>query len=102
MADDVGRQCLAERIEQLDTQVFADLALAGQPPAGHTLAGRQGIGLCIQRLALQAAHPAGPATAGAAAVRHGLAGSEQGIEQVATGLDRPVSRANGEFRHGER
>ena len=99
VADHLGRQRLLGRIEQLDAQVLAHPALAGQSPAGGALAGRQGVGPGVQRFAVQTAHPAGAATAGAAAVRHGLAGLEQGIEQVATGLYRPVPVANREFGH---
>src|SRR5690606_36817996 len=68
-------------------------------PAGGAIAGRQGVGPGVQRFAVQTAHPAGAATAGAAAVRHGLASLKQGIEQVATGLYRPVPVANREFGH---
>lgn len=92
-------QSVAAGIEDFYTEILLDTALTGQAPAGRMLLGPQQVGLQIARCSVDTAHQAGVAAAGAATVGYGQAGSDQGIEQVGSGRDRPALAGAMQLRH---
>ncbi|EPN41495.1 hypothetical protein A242_17837 [Pseudomonas syringae pv. actinidiae ICMP 19095] len=100
-ANDLRRQAIAPRVEHLDGQIPHHSALTGKPPALLTLFSGQGLGQCIFRLALYAAHQARMTTAGAATVRNRHAGMVQGVEQIAGRGHRPATLTHMQLRHSD-
>ncbi|MNY21621.1 hypothetical protein D3C86_1551810 [compost metagenome] len=96
---DLRGATIAQRIEHLDLQVVDDPALAGQPPALLAPLRVERPGLAIQRFSAQATHQAGMATARTAAIRHGNAALQQGIEQVAGGGNGQPLLTHPKLRH---
>ena len=93
------RQTVAGGIEQLYFKVVDHLALAGQAPAMLTALLAQRLGPLVQWLAAHAAHQAGMAAAGTAAVGHAQAGTVEGIEQIAGDGHRPALASGFQLRH---
>ncbi|MNZ86609.1 hypothetical protein D3C78_1054310 [compost metagenome] len=93
------RQAVAQRVERLDGQVFDHPALAGQPPTVRAARRVQRFRPVVEHVAAAAAHQAGMATAGPAAVGHGNARAEQGVQQVGSGRHRPALRSGLKFWH---
>ena len=82
-----GLRRIAQRVEYLDAYVLDHPTLASQAPTLLTPRIVQGFRFAIEQLAGHATHQAGMTTAGAAAVGHGDAGSQQAVQQVTGGGD---------------
>jgi hypothetical protein len=90
----LGRSPILLRVEGVHLQVLDYLTLARQAPALLTLVRAQGIGPAIARQPLYTLHQASMTATGAAAVGHWHTVAIQGIEQVATGCNRPLARTD--------
>src|SRR3989338_11315275 len=74
-----GWSRITQRVEYLDAHVLDHPTLASQAPTLLTPRIVQGFRFAIEQLAAHATHQAGMTTAGAAAVGHGNAGSQQAV-----------------------